>query len=147
MGRLNDVLGQRVYLDTNIIIYVVEGKDEFAYILNALLAAISVSDITAITSEITIAETLVKPFKNSQIHFQNAYKNFLTPSLNFDIIPVSRDILESAAQIRATTKLKLPDAIHWATADLHNCDSFLTNDKLFNNLNTDVVKFISDITL
>jgi predicted nucleic acid-binding protein len=147
LGRLKDVLGPRVYIDTNIIIYIVEGKDEFALILNALLEAITVSDITAVTSEIIIAETLVKPFKKSDERFQNAYKNFLAPSLNFEIVLVSRDILESSARIRATTKLKLPDTIHWATANRCNCDSFLTNDELFKTLSTDVVKFISDIHL
>ncbi|MBL7202552.1 MAG: PIN domain-containing protein [Anaerolineae bacterium] len=39
-------------------------------------------------------------------------------------------ILERAARLRATTdSLRLPDAIHLATATLERCDRFLTNDK------------------
>ena len=145
MGRLIETLGHKDYLDTNIIIYIIEGKDEFALLLDEFLDALNNSEITAVTSEITIAETLVIPFKNSDEHFQIIYKNFLTSTTNFEIVPISRKVLESAAEIRATKRLKLPDAVHWVTAGLYSCDSFLTNDRSFKNLSPDIVHLISDL--
>ena len=43
-------------------------------------------------------------------------------------MPVSRDVLVAAARLRAETNMKLPDAIHAATAQLTGCTQFLTND-------------------
>jgi predicted nucleic acid-binding protein len=40
------------------------------------------------------------------------------------VVPVDGSIFLAAARLRATTSLKLPDAIHLATADRYRCDSF-----------------------
>jgi len=46
------------------------------------------------------------------------------------VVPVSREILVSAAQTRSQNLcLKLPDAIHFATAKDRGCQVFLTNDR------------------
>lgn len=67
-------------------------------------------------------------------------KTFLSKKLNIaaitsadgsSAVPISRSILIRAAAIRASTKLKLPDAIHAATAITTGCTTFLTNDKQF----------------
>lgn len=47
------------------------------------------------------------------------------------MVPIERSILTEAAAIRARTKLKLPDAIHAASAIASECTTFLTNDKQF----------------
>jgi predicted nucleic acid-binding protein len=44
------------------------------------------------------------------------------------MVPVSRDILVAAARLRAETNMKLPDAIHIATAQITGCSYLLTND-------------------
>jgi hypothetical protein len=44
---------------------------------------------------------------------------------SFAVLPVSREILIRAAGIRARDKLKLPDAIHFATAEIGRCNTFL----------------------
>jgi len=113
MGRVSAELGQRVYLDTNIVIYAVEGLLTYIDQIRALMTAVNASEIIGVTSELTLAETLVKPFKDQQPALQQAYKVFLTPTPALEVAPISRAILEDAAQLRATTKLKLPDAIHF----------------------------------
>ena len=45
-----------------------------------------------------------------------------------------RELLEAAADIRANSDLKLPDAIHFASAINQHCDSFLTNDDRFEGI-------------
>ncbi|EDX85419.1 hypothetical protein S7335_3120 [Synechococcus sp. PCC 7335] len=49
-------------------------------------------------------------------------------------MPIGRSILLEAARVRASTKLKLPDAIHAATALSTSCTTFLTNDKQFRSV-------------
>lgn len=60
MGRISSELGERVYLDTNIIIYAVEGFADYADQIHALLEAMDTDEIVAVTSELTLAETLVR---------------------------------------------------------------------------------------
>jgi predicted nucleic acid-binding protein len=63
MGELNSQLGRRVYLDTNIIIYAVEGYENHAARIKLVLRGMTEGEITAVTSDLTLAEVLVKPKK------------------------------------------------------------------------------------
>jgi len=47
------------------------------------------------------------------------------------LFPITQSILRDAAQLRATTKLKPPDAIHGATAQQAGCVLLITNDTNF----------------
>ncbi len=60
MGRVSSELGQRVYLDSNIVIYTVEGFADYADQIHALLEAMDTGEVVAVTSELTLAETLVR---------------------------------------------------------------------------------------
>jgi predicted nucleic acid-binding protein len=87
MGRVSDELGQRVYLDANIIIYAIEGFAAVATQIQALLLAMDAAEITAVTSELTLAEVLVKPLKDKNLAVQQAYRTFLTPTSAFQLFP------------------------------------------------------------
>ncbi|WP_420828284.1 type II toxin-antitoxin system VapC family toxin [Desulfonema limicola] len=59
---------------------------------------------------------------------------------------IHREILIEAAEIRSkTTQIRLPDAIHLATAKYHKCLTFLTNDKQLRNLPYIKVVLIDEI--
>lgn len=47
------------------------------------------------------------------------------------LLPITHIVLRDAARLRATTKLKTPDALHLATAQSENCALFITNDRAF----------------
>lgn len=147
MGRVSAELGQRVYLDTNIVIYVVEGFAQYAAKVQALLDAMDAGEVFVVTSELTLAEVLVGPLKTQNAAIQQTYRSFLTTSAILEVVPISRDILEAAAQWQAKTKLKLPDATHLATALRFQCSSFLTNDSVFRTLNLPQIKMLSDVSL
>lgn len=121
-------LSGRIYLDTNIFIYALEGYPIFRSVLTTLFNALDRGELTAVTSELTLAEVLVKPLLDHHAERQAAYLQALQPSTSLQIVPVSRDILIAAARLRADTNLKLPDAIHAATTQLTGCAQFLTND-------------------
>lgn len=147
MGKVSDELGQRVYMDTNIVIYAIEGIAGYAAQVQPLLLAMKTAEVFVVTSELSLAETLVGPIKSNNLSIQQTYRSFLTTSPILEVVPVSRRILEEAAQLRATTKLQLPDAIHLATALQYQCDSFLTNDVAFKSLNLPQVKMLADVDL
>jgi predicted nucleic acid-binding protein len=121
-------LSGRVYLDTNIFIYALEGYPVFRAVLTMLFEALDRGELTAVTSELTLAEVLVKPLLDHHAERQAAYLEALQPSTSLQIVPVSREVLIAAARLRADANLKLPDAIHAATAQLTGCGQFLTND-------------------
>ncbi len=121
-------LSGRVYLDTNIFIYALEGYSTFRAVLTTVFGALDRHELAAITSELTLAEVLVKPFSDRSIEREKAYLQILQPSASLQMVPVSRDVLIAAARLRAETTMKLPDAIHAATAQITGCSYFLTND-------------------
>jgi predicted nucleic acid-binding protein len=114
-----------------IFIYALEGYPDFQARITILLEAMDHQEIEALTSELTLAEVLVKPFRERNVAWQRTYQEVLQPSVNLRLLPVSRAILIAAAQVRAQFPIKLPDAIHAATAQQVSCGSFLTNDPGF----------------
>ena len=63
MAGLAGILGRTVYLDTNMFIYTVEGYAPEEAFLRELLAALEGGRFAAVTSELSLAEVLVKPFE------------------------------------------------------------------------------------
>lgn len=55
MGELSSQLGRRVYLDTNLIIYAVEGYETHAARIKFVLRGMTDGEITAVTSDLTLA--------------------------------------------------------------------------------------------
>ena len=133
MARLAEFTG-RLYLDTNIFIYALEGYSVFRPILTPLFETIDRGSIHAITSELTLAEVLVKPLLDRSREREAAYLQAIRQSTSLHLEPVSRDILIAAAHLRAELGLKLPDAIHAATATITHCERLLTNDARFKTL-------------
>jgi predicted nucleic acid-binding protein len=130
LGRLTEILGTRVYRDSNIIVYAVEAFESYARTLQPLLSALAFGELTGVTRALSLAEVLVKPRRDKNRAIEQAYKRFLQNSSVFTVAPVSNPVLELAADIRATTDVKLPDAIHVATARLEGCTRLLTNDRV-----------------
>ncbi len=54
-------LGKRVYLDANVFVYAIEGYPQFADGIRELFRKVDQGQVEAITSELTLAEVLVKP--------------------------------------------------------------------------------------
>lgn len=121
--------GRSIYLDTNVFIYALEGYADYAADLTALFESVDRGERKAVTSELTLAEVLVKPFMDQSHERQRAYEQAIQSSEALTVRPVSRDVLIEAARLRATIGLRLPDAIHLAMARLAGCETFLTNDR------------------
>ena len=131
MGELGWQLGNRIYFDTNLFIYAIEGVEPFAEKVRPLLQAADRGDVWVVTSLLTLAETLVMPLRKQDSELIATYRELFTdPPPGLRVAQLDVVILENAARLRATTKsLRLPDAIHLATAESEQCDLFLTNDR------------------
>lgn len=115
-------------LDTNTIIYFLDGVSDFVDLLAPLFEMIELGQIKANVSVISEAELLVKPYRDNIQDALEVIKFFLDEFPNLKVIPVSREIADQAAKIRADLGIKLPDAIILATALQNQCDLLLGND-------------------
>ncbi|WP_207713961.1 hypothetical protein [Scytonema sp. UIC 10036] len=80
MGIIDAIQGNKVYLDTNILIYALEGYPAYLQDLTQLFQRITQGDLIAVTSELSLVEALVKPFQNQNLTQQQIYKQFITNS-------------------------------------------------------------------
>jgi predicted nucleic acid-binding protein len=131
MGALVLPPAGKVYIDSNCLIYSVEKHLVYAPILRSLWQAAQMGNITILSSELVLAETLVGPLRYGDAALANLYEQaFLQPGLT--LLPITPHVLREVARIRAVVPaIRTPDAIHAATALLDGCVLFLTNDDGF----------------
>ena len=120
----------RVYLDANVFITAFEqtgARSDHAW---WILEAVENGEIIGATSEITLAEVLVKPVERDASDLAAAYDSMIVSGPNFEVLPVRREVLVAAAGIRAGRQsVRLPDAIHIASAMAMDCRFFVTEDR------------------
>lgn len=116
----------RFYLDAAVLIYLVEGIEPWESRARARLAG---PQAVEITSELSVLECKVIPLRLQRSGVLADFDEFFEISLD-EFLPVTRDVMERAAELRARhPSLKTPDAIHLAAALTAGCDVFLTNDR------------------
>jgi predicted nucleic acid-binding protein len=128
LGAIGKRLGPKVYLDANFFIYALEEMEPWARVARDILGSLDRGDLMAVTSELSVAECLVKPLELGRTEIVEAYLALLKDRRSLSVPPVTRETLVEAARLRARSRIKLPDAIHAATALQKGCSSFLTND-------------------
>lgn len=65
------------------------------------------------------------PLKNKDASLKLRYETFFS---YLATLPMTSEVYHEAARIRAEFGIKTPDALHLATAKLHGCHQFYTND-------------------
>ncbi|WP_187301296.1 MULTISPECIES: type II toxin-antitoxin system VapC family toxin [unclassified Aureimonas] len=115
-----------VYLDANILIESVEGPHaDFLRLVRRLTG----EGRRFVTSELTLAEVLTKPFAEASSDLLCIYEDLLAADGLVETLPVDRAVLRESARLRAEIGAKLPDMIHLATARLAGCEILVSNDK------------------
>jgi len=102
----------------------------------------------AVTSPITLAECLVRPFDLGQTQLQRAFINTIATGTNTIFVPINDPIIAiQAAQIRAKYNLQLPDAFQIAVALNAECEAFLTNDTAFRRVTELQILILNELTI
>ncbi len=115
------------YLDTNVFIYLLEGPPQFQSAAAAVLTAAAELGVPIVSSEYALAECLYGAYRKQNSQLADQYRDIFRHSA-VDLYPVETPLLEAAAEIGPAAGLRLPDAIHVATALFAECDIFITND-------------------
>ena len=114
----------RVYLDSCVLIYRVEGSAAFQVAAAAAFDALGRDDVVCI-SDLVRLECLVKPLRQGDSDLRTAYE---AQFARFERLPLPPPVFDLAAELRAQFSLKTPDALHAACAMHHGCDELWTND-------------------
>ena len=113
----------KIYLDSCIVIYLIEGAGPLQ---TAVEAAIRENSVMAFcVSELVRLECKVGPMKRSQKKLLEEYDRFFE---NVAVLEMNKNVFEVATLLRSTHSLKTPDALHLACAMHNQCDEFWTND-------------------
>ena len=115
------------YLDTNLVIYAVEGQLAFQQRARDHLAALEIAGHEFVISELTWTECLVWPLRIGNGALLLDYQRFFA-SRHLTTVPLLASVHQRAASIRARHNLGLADSLHLAVAVEHRLDRFLTND-------------------
>lgn len=112
-----------VYIDTNVIIYILEGHDEFGIRAAELLTQLRSDGHNLVTSTVTIAEFLASTHKDVSEKEILGFPNLVFSDLSTDIA------VNAGGLLKEYRSLRLGDCIHIATALKTSSDILVTNDK------------------
>lgn len=130
--RVDSVLAgvTRVYLDTSVCIAFHSQGEAVHPAARHLIQRIADDEdpLSGYLSVVTAAELLVRPLRGVNAELEVMHR-FLRRVPNLRIIDADFETALQAANIRALTRLALPDAFIIASAMLTGCEAIVTNDE------------------
>lgn len=129
MGLIEDLGPGPVALDTAVFIYFIEEDLKFLPLVEGIFVAIDAGSLLAVTSALTLLETLVVPIRAGNQRLADRYEVLLSQSRGLYLVDLDRPLLRRAAEVRAVSGLKTPDALQVAAALQAGCTAFVTNDR------------------
>jgi predicted nucleic acid-binding protein len=136
MGSISlDSLPDRalVLLDTAPIVYFLDWNPKLGPFFKPLFAAHAEGRIRFAVTTITIAEVLVGPVQAGDEILATRYRAVME---TWQVVELTAQIAVSAARLRASLKLKLPDAVQAASALAINADALVTYDRDFSRVHS-----------
>lgn len=133
MKRLQEFLKNHsvIGIDTSIFIYHLEDNSRYSPLTEIIFDTLENRKNRGVTSYLTLMEILVKPKGEGLQQVARDYEYYLTTFPNLTFYEMGLDVAKKASDLRASERIKSPDAIQLATAILHGATAFLTNDKIF----------------
>jgi predicted nucleic acid-binding protein len=129
VGLIDDLGPGALAIDTAIFIYFIEEEPRFLPLVVPLFEEADAGRRELVTSSVTLLEVLVVPYRSGAVQLAERYELLLTRSRGVRMTDITRDQLRAAAQLRAATGMKTPDALQIASAIGAGCRTFLTNDR------------------
>ena len=115
----------RVFWDTNLFVYLVEGHGRGRQV-KALRQRMMEREDELLTSALTLGEVLVKPMESGDQELRRRYERVIMTGAT--IVPFDVRAAPRFAEIRQDRSIRAPDAIQLACASMAGVDLFITND-------------------
>jgi predicted nucleic acid-binding protein len=129
VGLIEELAPGGVAIDTAIFIYYIEEHPAYLPAIAPLFEEASRGARELTTSALTLLELLVVPYRTGNRLLAGRYEALLTRSRGIRLIELSHDQLRAAAQLRAATGVKTPDALQLVAAIGSGSKTFVTNDR------------------
>ena len=129
MGLIADLGPGSIAVDTALFIYFIEEHPRFLPVIVPLFREADQDKRDLVTSALTLLEVLVVPYRAGNRPLAERYEALLTRSRGIRLVELTREQLRAAAQLRAATGVKTPDALQLVAALGTGCTTFLTNDR------------------
>jgi predicted nucleic acid-binding protein len=126
---MSDLGSGPVAIDTAVFVYFIEADPRFVSLVDPLFREADDGSRELVTSAVTLLEVLVVPYRAGNRLLADRYEALLTRSRGIRLVDLTRDQLRAAAQLRALTSVKTPDALQLVAAISAGCQTFLTNDR------------------
>jgi predicted nucleic acid-binding protein len=134
----------KVYWDSMLFVYLLEGHPIFGPITAAILREMVERKDTLCTSVFSVGEVLTGPRKNGFQDAADQAMRFFAGS-TVEVLPFNLATSDRFSKVRASTGVSPPDAIHLATAAIASADVFLTNDKKLLQLHIPGIGYIAGL--
>lgn len=132
---------RRVALDSNVLIYLLEGDGPRGEAAARLLEDLMTAQVDVVVATIGIAEVLIGPARSGAAASFEAVASELRDS-GIRQVALSGAIAEDAAWLRGRAGLDLVDSIHLSTARAVGATAFVTNDRRLPNVpQLEVIQF------
>jgi predicted nucleic acid-binding protein len=116
-----------LYLDSCVVIYPIEGQPTVHQAIAGVLRPSEGSAPDIFVSDLTRLECRVGALRDADDELLREYDAFFAlPEVA--CVPMTSKVFDMAATLRASQRLKTPDALHLAAAICGGCDEFWTND-------------------
>jgi predicted nucleic acid-binding protein len=122
---------RRIALDTSVFIYQLEANAKYLSLTDAVFAWVERTGHEAVTSTITMTELLVPSYRDNNEHRVDEFYGLLSTYPNLRWIAPDLEAADIAARLRATYKLRMPDALQAASAIRAQATGLITNDPIF----------------
>ncbi len=134
----------RVFWDTNLFIYLLEGEGESFQLTRKLLERMAERRDELLTSALTLGEVLVKPVEAGRSDLAERYERFLD-SPGVRVVPFGKEGARIYARLRQDRSIRPPDAIQLSCAASAGTDLFITNDARLSRKSVPGVQFIAPL--
>ena len=132
-------------IDSNVLIYLLEGEADLGDKCAALLDALAGGEGEGVLATIALAEICGRPAQEGNLALVDRYADELSSLENLALVPLSATIAVEAAVIRGATSLSLADAIHLACAREAGATAFVTNDRRIKPIGGLEVAYLADL--
>lgn len=130
----------RIFWDSNLFIYLLEGNDERAAAAKKLRKSMLERGDQLLTSTLTLGEILVKPAARGDEARCRLYEETLNRTAV--ILAFDRKAARRYATIRSGTSIQGPDAVQLACAGEVGVDLFVTHDHRLQGKQVDGIQFM-----
>src|SRR5262249_47637873 len=127
------------------IIYYVERNPVYEARVDTVFDHIDAGNPSAVTTPITLAESLIHPIRNGLVMAQQDFTDLITAGKNVTFVSLDQAVAQQAAALRVRYTLELDDACQVAAAFAAGCDGFLTNDRTLQRVQGITILVLDDL--